>query len=75
MFHTIKYQSALEQKGNKFMLQKSKRKSIERLKLEIEEINSSIQVAETNGRSAFARRLKLILKKKKNILNGWISNS
>ena len=74
MFHTIKYQSALEQKGNKFMLQKSKRKSIERLK-QIEEINSSIQVAETNGRSAFARRLKLILKKKKNLLNGWISNS
>ena len=57
------------------MLQKSKRKSIERLKLEIEEINSSIQVAETNGRSAFARRLKLILKKKKNLLKGWISNS
>ena len=57
------------------MLQKSKRKSIERLKLEIEEINSSIQIAETSGRSAFAKRLKLILKKKKNILKGWISNS
>ena len=57
------------------MIQKSKRKSIERLKVEIEEINSRISVAETHGRHAFAKRFKLILKKKKNILNGWISNS
>ena len=43
--------------------------------MEIEEINCSISVAENKGRSAFAKRLKLILKKKKNLLNGWISNS
>ncbi len=57
------------------MIQKSKRKSIERLKVEIEDLSLTIDNAEQNNRLAFAKRLKLILKKKANLLNGWISNS
>jgi len=56
------------------MMKKSKNK-IYLLKVEIEEINKSVEIAKQVKKFAFARRLEMIKDKKENLLTSWLSNA
>ena len=54
-------------------MMKERRKRITSLKLEIEEIEKLIEKFKENGKIAFASRLSIIIEKKTNLLDSWIS--
>lgn len=54
---------------------KNRSKSIIALKLEIEELDKTIEQAEKFGKKAFAKRLNMIKEEKLSLLERWISNS
>ena len=56
-------------------MMKDRRKRITSLKLEIEDIEKLIDKSKKEGKKAFASRLTIILEKKINLLDSWISNS
>jgi|TARA_R100000152_G_C6540761_1_gene19002 hypothetical protein len=48
---------------------------ISALMLEIEKLKKDIKLAESTGKTAFAKRLTLILEKKSKKLKSWVANS
>ena len=54
---------------------KNRTKSINALKVEIEELEKTIALATRNRKIAFARRLKMIKEEKELLLERWIINN
>lgn len=54
---------------------KNRTKSINALKLEIEELEKTIDIAIRGGKKAFAKRLNLIKEEKSLVLERWIAGS
>ena len=54
---------------------KNRTKSINVLKIEIEELEKTIELALRNRKTAFAKRLTLIKEEKSLLLERWIANS
>ena len=56
-------------------MMKTRKKRMNSLKMEIEQLDETILNAERLGKRAFAKRLRLIREKKINLLDNWIARS
>ena len=56
-------------------MMKKKVNRISALTLEIEKLEKEIKFAKSVGKEAFAKRLSLILEKKRKKLKSWVANS
>jgi len=56
-------------------MMKIKKNSINKLKIEIKDLEDQITSAVKNNKTAFAKRLILIKEMKTNLLNSWVDSS